>query len=558
MSGFRRALAALGCALLLSGFAPAALAAPGKPVPVDTPQRLAVPVARSMTLLCSGYTACANKGMGNGGYQAVNNQMFWRMYSGHNCTNYAAYRMVHSGLPNSRPWSGEGNASNWGHAMSSITDGVPTVGAVAWYDKYVRPAGSAGHVAYVERVISPDEIIISQDSWGGDFSWARVTRSGGSWPSGFVHFNDLTLRNVARPAVTGLAKVGARLTASAGSWTPENASTTYSYQWRAGGVDIAGATAPSLRLTAAQQGKRVTVRVTASRPGYPARAVWSGPTAVVLPGVLSNGTPPEVTADGGGEATVDHPLSVSTGAWTPAPDQLAYQWYADGVMLEGQIGSTYTPGAAQLGQALTVTVTASRQGYDPVTVSSAPVTVQPATFVVKATPTLQGVPRLGESLTFDPGSWSPTAPGDVTVTWLRDGAPIEGALQTTYALTPDDLGHRIAAQMTVVRPGYTNLVQTTAPTLRVKTRPTMRLDATRPGRGRLKVALTVRAPGAGVAPGTVVLTSHGKVLAELTLRDGSATTTLDGLPAGPMTMRLRYQGTRWITRTVFTRTVVIR
>ncbi len=169
-------------------------------------------------------------------------------------------------------------------------------------------------------------------------------------------------------------------------------------------------------------------------------------------------------------------------------------------MLEGQIGSTYTPGAAQLGQALTVTVTASREGYDPVTVTSAPVTVQPATFVVKAPPTLQGVPRLGESLTFDPGTWSPTAPGDVTVTWLRDGAPIEGALQTTYVLTPDDLGHRIAAQMTVVRPGYTNLVQTSAPTLRVKTTPTMRLEATRPGRGRLVVALTVRAPGARHRP----------------------------------------------------------
>ena len=196
MSGFRRAIAALGCALLLSGFAPAALAAPGKPAPVekpqlDKPQPLAVPVARSMSLLCSGYTACASKGMGNGGYQAVNDQMFWRMYSGHNCTNYAAYRMVHSGLPNSRPWSGEGNASNWGHAMASITDGVPTVGAVAWYDKYVRPAGSAGHVAYVERVISPDEIIISQDSWGGDFSWARITKT-----SGPVSYTHLTLPTI--------------------------------------------------------------------------------------------------------------------------------------------------------------------------------------------------------------------------------------------------------------------------------------------------------------------------------------------------------------------------
>ena len=308
MSGIRRGLAALGCALLLSGFAPAALAAPGKPAPVDTPQRLAVPVGRSMTLLCSGYTACANKGMGNGGYAAVNDQMFWRMYSGHNCTNYAAYRMVHSGLPNSRPWSGEGNASNWGHAMASITDDVPTVGAVAWYDKYVRPAGSAGHVAYVERVISPDEIIISQDSWGGDFSWARVTRTGGSWPSGFVHFNDLTLKNVARPAVTGPPRSAA---GSPRRRAPGPRRTAPRPTATSGGPGAASSPAPpphpqARRRPAGQARHRAGHRL-ARR--LPARSVWSAPTAVVQPGVLSAGVPPEVTADDGGEATVDHPLS---------------------------------------------------------------------------------------------------------------------------------------------------------------------------------------------------------------------------------------------------------
>ena len=64
--------------------------------------------------LCTGYTACKNAGYPNAGYAANNHRMYWRMYSGHNCTNYVAYRMVKAGMPNVRPWSGGGNATNWG------------------------------------------------------------------------------------------------------------------------------------------------------------------------------------------------------------------------------------------------------------------------------------------------------------------------------------------------------------------------------------------------------------------------------------------------------------
>src|SRR3546814_16320717 len=93
--------------------------------------------------------------------------------------------MVKIGLPNERPWSGGGNATYWGGSMPRITDDTPRVGAVAWWKANTGPAGSSGHVAYVERVVSADEIVISQDSWGGDFSWAVVPRGPGTWQRGF-------------------------------------------------------------------------------------------------------------------------------------------------------------------------------------------------------------------------------------------------------------------------------------------------------------------------------------------------------------------------------------
>ena len=137
----------------------------------------AAPASATVTTLCVGYTGCAKLGMSDAGYSKASGTMYWRMYSGHNCTNYAAYRMVKSGLANSRPWTGGGNATRWGTSMASKTNGTPTVGSVAWWKAGVYPAGSAGHVAYVEKVVSADEIIVSMDSWRGDFSWARITRA---------------------------------------------------------------------------------------------------------------------------------------------------------------------------------------------------------------------------------------------------------------------------------------------------------------------------------------------------------------------------------------------
>ncbi len=76
-----------------------------------------VPAQAASTYLCTGYTACARRrATRTPATQRVNNRMYWRMYSGHNCTNYAAYRMIKAGLPTERPWSGSGMAYNWGIA----------------------------------------------------------------------------------------------------------------------------------------------------------------------------------------------------------------------------------------------------------------------------------------------------------------------------------------------------------------------------------------------------------------------------------------------------------
>lgn len=148
------------------------------------------PAQAAFTSLCTGYDSCSRQGMSNYGYQASSSTSYWRMTPGHNCTNYVAYRLVKNGMPNTRPWSSTGNAYNWGIANAAKTNKTPTVGSVAWWGANAAPMGASGHVAYVEKVVSADEIIISEDNWGGDFHWRRVTRAS-YWPSGFIHFKDV-------------------------------------------------------------------------------------------------------------------------------------------------------------------------------------------------------------------------------------------------------------------------------------------------------------------------------------------------------------------------------
>lgn len=83
----------------------------------------------------------------------------------------------------------------------------------------------------------------------------------------------------AAPAITGTAEVGEELSVSNGTVTGD-AVLTYSYQWFAGGVAIAGANTNAFDLTSAQQGKIIQARVTVANAAGSASA-FSASTAAV-------------------------------------------------------------------------------------------------------------------------------------------------------------------------------------------------------------------------------------------------------------------------------------
>ena len=500
--------------------------------------------------LCLGYSACAKAGYSASGYASANRTMYWRMFSGHNCTNYVAYRMVRSGLPNVRPWSGGGNATNWGQALSEWTNQTPRVGAVAWWRAYVSPAGSAGHVAYVERVVSANEIIVSQDSWGGDFSWARITRTGRGWPSGFIHLDDVKLVDTTSPSVTGFAKVGGVLTAHPGTWSQSGV--RVGYQWLSNGVAITGATGTTLTLPPARQGQTIAVRVTASKPGYPTASVTSPTTAAVLPGALENTVRPTVT----GAPQVGVPMVGSPGSWTPAPSATSYQWLADGAAVPGATTRSLTPTPPVVGKRLSLRVTATRTGYKPVSTTVAAASdVKPGTLRVTAPPTTTGTVTLGRALTVHTGSVSPR--GTAAVQWLRGGHPVPGATRATYRLGSGDLGTRMKVRVTWTLAGYTTMVQRTVPMTVLRSTPAMHVTTT-PGRHTLTFSAGVTAPGVRPVPGIVRVRSGGVVLRDVPLSHGVARATLHHVRPGTRVFRFRYRGDVAVVRTGLDRTLHIR
>lgn len=87
--------------------------------------------------------------------------------------------------------------------------------------------------------------------------------------------------NTAVPTFSGAPDVGATLTATSGTWTPGvgGAAVGFSYQWLRDGAPIAGATRSTYRVAVADQGRPLSVRVTAAQ-GAASAAVDSAPVTV--------------------------------------------------------------------------------------------------------------------------------------------------------------------------------------------------------------------------------------------------------------------------------------
>lgn len=251
---------------------------------------------------------------------------------------------------------------------------------------------------------------------------------------------DTAPANTVAPSITGTAKVGSVLTGTAGTWTGRPTPVT-ALQWLRGGVDIAGATASTYTLVAADAGTTVSLKVTATNSVGSVSAT-SAATATVTAAPVNTAVPTI-----SGTPKVGTALTATTGTWTGTPTPTyAYQWKVGGTNA-GTNAATYTPVASDAGKTVTVTVTATNSAGTATanSTATAAVTQTPANTAV---PVVSGTTALGDTLTTTNGTWTGTPAPTFTYQWTRGGTNIAGATAATYVITAADQGTTLVAKVT--------------------------------------------------------------------------------------------------------------
>ena len=262
------------------------------------------------------------------------------------------------------------------------------------------------------------------------------------------------------PTSVGTAAAGKQLTALSGNWAGSGP-ISYRYQWYrcnaagAGCSTIRGATSASYPLGPKDVGKTIGLTVWATDSAGTSSAVASlvGPIAPTRP-LLETTAQPVVT----GAPVEGKMLQVTTGAWSPMPAGLTYQWErcnAKGricAAIAGATQSSYATVAADLGHALLVVV----QGKNGATIQKAFSTASPA--IVDGSvigprlmigPSVTGTRVIGEKLAVVTGVWKGVGPIGFSYQWFRCDSTgghclsIHGSTSPTYKLVEKDLGQTI-------------------------------------------------------------------------------------------------------------------
>lgn len=247
------------------------------------------------------------------------------------------------------------------------------------------------------------------------------------------------------PRITGAVRTGVTLTAVPGAWT---SGTAFSYQWRANGTVIRGATKRTYKVPESRQGQRISVSVTGTKSGHTRVTRTSANTSQLLrtAGVRVSGS-----------AVTGQRLTAVTGTWSSGT-RLSYQWQADGRNIRGATKRTYTIGTGQQGKRISVVVTGRKSSH-----ASASRASSATSRVMRAsTPRISGTAQVNRTLTAASGTWSPQT--RFTYQWRSNGKNIRGATSRTYKISSGQQGKKITVAVTGRKSGHTTVTRVSAAT----------------------------------------------------------------------------------------------
>jgi len=263
------------------------------------------------------------------------------------------------------------------------------------------------------------------------------------------------------PVITGTPTEDQTLTADTGGINDADGPAVigFTFQWLRDGVDILASTNSTYTLDDADVGTTISVRVSYTDDGGMAESIISATTTAVsnindapvgVPTISGTAAIMEtLTANTAGVSDADGPASLS----------FSFQWLRDGGAIPGATNSTYLLVLADVGTTISIRATYTDDGGTAENVTSAPTaTVTNINTTPIGLPTILGTPTEDQILTADTtGISDPDGPAVLgfSFQWLRDGADISTATNSTYTLGDADVGTAISVRVTYTDGGAT-------------------------------------------------------------------------------------------------------
>ncbi len=317
-------------------------------------------------------------------------------------------------------------------ATSSNTSLVPTANIVF---------GGSGASRTVSLTPAPN----ANSTANGGTATITLTVSDGSGGSTSTSFVVTVLPQNDAPAgsvtLSGTPTQGQTLTA-ANTLADVDGLGPISYQWKADGIAISGATGSTLLLTQAQVGQAITVTARYTDGFGTAESVTSAATAAVA---NVNDLPTGALTINGTATWLQTLTLTDTLADADGLGPISYQWAADGVDIAGATGTSLLLDSPQVGKTITVRASYTDGFGTPESVTSA------ATAVVTAfnnapsgSVTVSGTPTQGQTLTAANTLADVDGLGAISYQWKADGVAISGAIGSTLLLSQAQVGQAIS------------------------------------------------------------------------------------------------------------------
>jgi hypothetical protein len=296
-------------------------------------------------------------------------------------------------------------------------------------------AGYSVKLADIGKKLQVTETLTSGVYGAASYTTAALTMQKGTLP--------FTLAEV-----DGNATAGNTVTALVGN----GVSATIQWRTSSNGTDwipIPGATHSTFTIPGADAGLSLDFVATTTKVGYASVKITGFSTSIAWQGTITGVNAPSISAP-----RVGVPTTVDNGDWSATGLAFSYQWHAGDNVIAGATGATFTPLGSDAGADLWVSIVASRSGWHSATASSDVDTVaRGAQVAIHTKPVITGSAKTCSTLSVSTGSWS--VPGvTVTYQWFEGDTALTGATQSTYLVSPGQLGSQLSVQLSATAIGY--------------------------------------------------------------------------------------------------------